>query len=178
MNSYFYYMATKTSYNDSDAPYIYTNRNSITCDKPEITPDQSTKLLTLTAPEGVDIYYSLDGIDPVVSEDFKYSGTPITITGNCSVKAIAHKAGWFQSDQAYTNINNWFTCPDVVIEQIFENGAPLMRLSLKDSTSVDVSNMDIYYLIDDYYTYEDGWINYGRVYNTPVEVSNAKKWSR
>lgn len=173
MNSDFYYMATKTSYNDSDVPYIFTNRNSITCDKPGITPDQSTKLLTLTAPEGVNIYYSLDGVDPVVSEDFKYSGTPITITGNCTVKAIAHKAGWFQSDQANTNINNWFTCPDVVIEQVYENGAIKMRLGLADSTSVDVKDMNIYYLINDYYTYEDGWKSNANVYSEPVLVNNG-----
>lgn len=171
MNSYFYYVATKPNYKDSDVPYIYTSMDNIKCAKPSITIDQTTKLLTLTAAEGVNIYYTLDGVDPVVSDEYKYGGSPVTLTGNCTIRAIAHKDGWFQSDQAYTTINNWFTCPDVVIEQIFEHGTPLMKLSLSDSTSVDVTNMNIHYMVDNYYTYEDGWRDNANIYSDPVYVN-------
>ncbi len=173
MNSYFYYMATKPNYQDSDAPSIYTYRDNIKCDKPVIAVDQTTKLLTLSAPEGVSIYYTLNGVDPTVSADNKYAGSPITITGNCQIKAIAHKSGWFQSEQAYVNINNWFVCPNVVIEQVFENGLPKMKLSLDETTGVDLTDMKIYYLVGDYYTYEDGWRSNGQIYSGPVEVESG-----
>lgn len=173
MNSYFYYMATKPNYQDSDAPSIYTYRDNIKCDKPEIAVDQTTKQLTLSAPEGVNIYYTLNGVNPTVSDENKYAGSPITLTGNCQIKAIAHKSGWFQSEQAYVNINNWFVCPNVVIEQVFENGLPKMKLSLNETTGVDLTDMKIYYLVGDYYTYEDGWRNNGLIYSGPVEVESG-----
>ena len=173
MNSYFYYMATKPNYQDSDAPSIYTYRDNIKCDKPEIAVDQTTKQLTLSAPEGVNIYYTLNGVNPTVSDENKYAGSPITLTGNCQIKAIAHKSGWFQSEQAYVNINNWFVCPNVVIEQVFENGLPKMKLSLDETTGVDLTDMKIYYLVGDYYTYEDGWRNNGLIYSGPVEVESG-----
>lgn len=172
--NYFYYAATKANYNDSDYPNIYLSRENIKCAKPSIGVDQETKLLTVTAGEGYDIYYSMDGTNPSVNETYKYAGTPVAITGNYSIKAIAHKPGMFQSDQASTSISNWFACPNVLIEQVVEDGSPKMRLSLADSTSVDVSGIQIYYGINDWWSYQDGWTSYAQTYNnSPVYINSG-----
>lgn len=48
--------------------------------------------VTITAEDGADIYYTLDGSDPTASSA-KYGGTAIHITETCTLKAIAVKNG-------------------------------------------------------------------------------------
>lgn len=175
VNSYFYYKATKESlnYTESDNPYIYTNKNNIKCAKPSIAVDPDTKKLSLTSEAGYDIYYTLNGELPKVNDIYKYGGTPVDITTNCTILAIAHKAGMFQSDQSSTSVSNWFKCPLVNIEQILVDGTPKMKLSLADSTSVDITDMDIYYVINNYWSSQDSWMQYGKVYDNPVFINNG-----
>ena len=160
-NTAVYAITRKDNYDDSEYEYINLYRSNITSQTPTIGIDETTKKLTITAEDGFDVYYTLDpkmnGITPTVSAELKYPAEGITLTGNTKVVAIAHKEGWFQSGEASTTISNWFTCPDIVMTQVIENGALKMKLGLADSTSVDVTGIKIRYRVNDrdYYNPEN-----------------------
>ena len=175
-NTGVYAITRKDNYDDSDQEYNDLYRSNITSQTPTIGIDETTKKLTITAEDGFDVYYTLDpkmnGITPTVSAELKYPAEGITLTGNTKVVAIAHKDGWFQSSEASTTISNWFTCPDVVMTQVIENGALKMKLGLADSTSVDVTGMKIRYRVNDrdYYNPENM-----AEYTEPIIANNGDR---
>ena len=171
-NTYVYYKTVRTNYDDSEVDNLYTRRSDITSPTPTIGIDEATKKLTLTA-DGFDIYYTLDptytGITPTIDSEHKYPEGGVTLTSNTKVTAIAHKTGYFQSGEASTRIDTWFNCPEVAFEQYIDSGTGTMKLSLSDSITVDVSNIDIYYRIGYSYSIKEN----GTKYTGPIPVSNG-----
>ncbi len=91
-------VAKKDGFSDSqEASATYT----LKCATPSISPDGGTsntgsQEVTLNCEtEGATIYYSIDGSDPAT----EYTA-PFTVTESASVKAIARKAGWTDSELA------------------------------------------------------------------------------
>lgn len=79
--------------------YKYTVEKPVFSPAPgsEIKKGQRIRISTET--NGAEIYYSVDGTDPVISEETLYEDT-IVITENVTVKAIAVKAGYETSEIA------------------------------------------------------------------------------
>ena len=74
---------------------------------PEMAFDYSTGMLTISCTtEGSTIYYTTDGTDPTTAGT-RYTA-PVTLTRNCTVKALATAEGMLPSDIA-THEVNWFT---------------------------------------------------------------------
>ena len=72
------------------------------CAKPTITYDSSTGKMTITAasPAGASIHYTTDGeTEPTSSTGTSYSA-PFSITGQTTIKAIASKSGYEDSEVA------------------------------------------------------------------------------
>ena len=173
VNSYIYYRAEKTNYNNSDELSLYTDKDSKTCVKPGIAADPTTHMLTLTSDD--DIYYTTDGSYPEIGSEntIKYTD-PVEIKKNCHINAITHKEGKFQSSDVASTDINWFNCQNVDFEQVIVGGSPMMKLSLRDSSAVDWTDMVIYYKVNDYYWNENDWKNNGEVYTEPVPVPNGQ----
>ena len=110
---------TETPFNGSDlvltvsasANSVYVNEFTVTyevnggtlvpCGAPEINPDGGTftgsAVVTITSPtEGATIYYTTDGTNPVVNSratNTIANGGSVTLTENCTLKALAAKDG-------------------------------------------------------------------------------------
>lgn len=54
--------------------------------------------LSTTNVSGCDIYYTLNGKEPSKSDGIKYASSGITINSSCTLKAIAYKSGYEDSD--------------------------------------------------------------------------------
>jgi hypothetical protein len=68
------------------------------------TSSQDVALSTTTA--GAVIYYTLDGADPTAASTAYGTGTPVTVSPGVTLKAVAVKDGWTESDvTAVTYIN-------------------------------------------------------------------------
>lgn len=82
---------------------VYTMTAPNKSAKPIIGPADSvftgTLTVTIVAPDGSDVYYSLDGSDPLASNR-KYPPEGIVISGTTQVIAVAKKAGFIPSDTA------------------------------------------------------------------------------
>ncbi|MBW8887870.1 MAG: chitobiase/beta-hexosaminidase C-terminal domain-containing protein [Fibrobacteres bacterium] len=82
---------------------VYTMTAQNKSAKPIIGPADSvftgTLTVTMSAPDGSDIYYTMDGSDPLASNS-KYPQGGIVITGTTQVNAVAKKAGLLPSDTA------------------------------------------------------------------------------
>ena len=172
VNNTIYYRAEKANYSNSDELSLYTDKGSKTCVKPGIAADPTTHMLTLTSDD--DIYYTTDGSYPEIGGEntIKYT-VPVEIKKNCYIYAITHKDGMFQSSEAAQTSINWFSCQNIDFEQVIVGGSPMMKLSLRDSSAVDWTDMVIYYKVNDYYWNENDWKNYGEVYKDPVPVPNG-----
>ena len=104
------------------------------CTKPTI--QRSDNMLYMTCNTlGSSIYYTMDGSTPTTNSN-KYTG-PITLTQNCTVKAIAVADGYENSEVASYAVN-WFKVEDVFIA--FTN--------MKVQMSTTTPNARIYYTID------------------------------
>ena len=82
------------------------------------------------------IYYTTDGSTPVVDPSLIYGGTPLTISGSSTVKAIATHTGFLTSDIAT------FTIAQVATPTIQNNGSNAI------SITSDTPGATIYYTID------------------------------
>ena len=159
-DSYFYAYAVKDNYNNSETVSRYLSPSEIRSHKPKINIDQDTKALTLTVDEeGYDIYYTLDNTTPEVKEKFLYTD-PIVLGGNCTIRAIAHKAGLFQSEEASTTIDNWFEMAEVTMSQEVVNGQPVMKLECETEGATIVYSYNGFY--EDY------------TYNQPFAVAEGQ----
>lgn len=58
---------------------------------------KGSKVTLTSSPSGANIYYTLDGSTPTTSSNI-YTSTGITITNDCTLKAIAKKNGYKDSD--------------------------------------------------------------------------------
>ena len=102
------------------------DKSSTTCNDPVIEAAEGVATLSMAVNDGSTIYYTTDGSNPTISSA-KYTA-PITLTGNFTYKAIAAQTGKFSSN-VITKEVNWFTCADVVYEQVLENGQPKIKMS-------------------------------------------------
>lgn len=160
--------------NPSDS-YNYVYASNLRCAAPKITPDRDNHKVTITTTtDGATIYYTVDGSDPTEESNVYNATTGLVLTTNCTLKAMTAKKDMLHSTISSSTYSNWFTCPNVKIEQVVVGGSPRMRLSLADSTSIDVSGIQIYYAINDWWSYQDGWVSYAQVYNSePVYVNSG-----
>ena len=163
-DTYFSAYAKRDHYNSSTETQIYLSSSSITCAKPIIAVDPDSHTLSFTCDtEDASIYYTLDNTTPQVADSLKYKGT-VTLEGNCTIRAIAHKKDMFQSAEASTTVGDWFGVAAVVAEKVIENGAPAYKLT------TDTPDAVIHYGISDYYyanNYDDS------VYEHPVVVPDG-----
>lgn len=160
--------------NPYDTYYNYVYASQLRCAAPVITSDRDNHKVTMeTTTDGATIYYTLDGSDPTEESNVYNATTGLVLTKNCSLKAMAAKKDMLHSTMSSASFTNWFSCPNVVIEQVVDGGTLKMRLSLADSTSVDVMGIQIYYGINDWWSYSDGWISNGNAYNEPVYVNSG-----
>lgn len=90
-------IAKRDGYNNSDITSKYIDVDNVTCAKPTFSLNgYSLTISTLT--DGATIYYTTDGSTPTVSSN-KYNGA-ITLSRNCTVKAIVSKIGQITSPVA------------------------------------------------------------------------------
>ena len=163
-------------WNDSqNNPDGYFYSNTITCQNPQFAIDADNhKVIISTPTEDATIYYTLYSRDGVTAKsDKKVYTEPITLNANYRVKAYAAKSYMINSSTSEKEITNWFTCPIVKMEQVLVGGAPMMKLSLADSTTVDYTDMKIYYKVNNYWWNQNDWINNGDVYSEPVYANNG-----
>ena len=81
------------------------------CETPKFTRDKDT-LTIATETEGATIYYTMDKSDPTEQSLLYDNSSPIVLTENCTVKAIAMKEGLEKSAIAKFDVN-WFTVANV-----------------------------------------------------------------
>ncbi len=89
------------------------------CSTPQITREGTTNIIIMTChTDGATIYYTTDGSTPTTSST-KYTGQ-ISVSQNVTIKAIAVKSGYTNSDVATFNVD-WVTSKvgefSIVIEQ-------------------------------------------------------------
>lgn len=94
-------------------------------------------IVTLAAEDGADIRYTLDGTDPT-AESTLYTSAGIEIPGKCTLKAIAVKDGWDDSD-VMTESYEIPICPKPTVS-VDADGVVTMTTSVEDAV--------IYYTLD------------------------------
>jgi len=88
--------------------YTTTTTNSawhfvqVPCETPVITFDNTNHKVTISGVDGANFYYTLNNSDPS-SGSTKY-GEPFEVTGNTTIKAIAAKSGYVNSEIASVRI--------------------------------------------------------------------------
>ena len=95
-----YAMAKKENFNNSGTYYKLFNVSDYKCTTPQIT--RSGNIMNIsTSTEGAVIYYTTDGSTPTTSSEVFPDGG-ITLTENCTIKAIAIKDGKLFDSEVYT----------------------------------------------------------------------------
>ena len=115
-------------------PGYFTAKGSLQCSAPVFQRSGNTLSLTSSTPNAT-IYYTTDGTTPTTNST-KYTG-PITLTQNCTVKAIAVAEGYENSAVASYTVN-WFQVEPVSIEFV----------NLQVQMSTVTPNARIYYTLD------------------------------
>ncbi|MBQ9203603.1 MAG: chitobiase/beta-hexosaminidase C-terminal domain-containing protein, partial [Prevotella sp.] len=133
-----YYIAVH-AISDADQYYLYLKKFSVKeviayAQTVTFARDGNTLSMSTTTPNA-SIYYTLDGSTPTTSST-KYTG-PITLTQNCTVKAIATAEGMENSSVTTYNVN-WFKVESVNIT--FENKQVHLSTTTPDAR--------IYYTLD------------------------------
>lgn len=83
---------------------------------PSVSININAPLLSISAPSGATIKYTLDGTEPSVSAGSTYT-TPVQLTGSCTVKAVAILNG-IASEVATQN----YTAGNIAVSSIVEVG--------------------------------------------------------
>lgn len=130
--------------------------NNIEIDKPTITVDESSNTLAILCPtEGANIYYTTDGKSPSTSS-MKYTG-PITLIGNCTIKAVAEKNG--KTSEVTQFDVKYFT---VSIPKIIQDGNFVKLTSATDGAK-------LYYTLDG----SEPSTAKGKEYNGSFAITNS-----
>ena len=112
------------------------NQGTTEVASPEISVSESHMLSISCATEGAAIYYTINGTQPSSSSNV-YNG-PVTIEGNCTIKALAIKDG--QSSEVSTYTVSDFVCAAPTINQTAGSN--------DISITSDTRNASIYYTLD------------------------------
>ena len=123
---------------NSQTPGYFTEKNApVTLEAPTITVND--EVLTITTNTGdVKIYYTLDGSKPT-TESTEYTG-PVTLTQNCSVRAIVAKEGMDSSEESVQEVGGLtksLLIPTPVIsheENLFTITVPSVSGTAEDET--------------------------------------------
>lgn len=128
-------IATYENFNNSNEAVFnyYTSEN--TTGKPTFTRTGNTVAIASEPVEGTVIYYTTDGLEPTTASDV-YT-TPIEVTENCVIKALAVNAKLFTSEVSTYDVN-WFKVEQPVI--VFDG----IHMSISCATP----NSRIYYTLD------------------------------
>ena len=136
-------------------PGYFTDINTILA--PTITRNGTTNDIVMTcATAGASIYYTTNGTTPT-ENNTQYTG-PITVSKNCTIKAIAVKEGFENSRVATYNVN-WFK----VATPTFSYN----NLQLTISTTTEGAT--IYYTTDD--STPSATNGKAQVYSSPISLS-------
>ena len=171
-------IALKDGMNNSDITQKTYDFSAMRCKKPNINFNQTDTLISITtATDDATIYYTLDGSTPSKTNGIQYKEAFKATGNNQTYQAIAVEDGMFDSDvSSPVSTNDFFKCPNVVIEQVVVGGAPKMKLSLSDEdiAKVNTEGMQIYYGVDNYWWNDNDWQNYGTAYTEPVYVNSNR----
>ena len=115
-----------------------TTEYPLHCAKPTITYDSSTGKVTITttAPTGASIYYTTDGTTVPTSSVGTLYSAPFTLTEQTTIKAVASKDGYEDSEVATVSFNK------VATPTIQDNGANAI------SITCETTGTTIYYTTD------------------------------
>jgi len=105
--------ALREGYNNSDTTQFVFTAADVTVAAPVIASNGAKVGISTTTPEAV-IYYTIDGTEPT-AQSTVYTDS-ITVERNCTIKAIAMRQNWFNSDVATKDIDI-FRVPNVHFAQ-------------------------------------------------------------
>ena len=115
-----YAFGTRTNFHDSEM--AKETPGAFVCD--DVTYEYNGRYLTMTTNDGATIYYTIDGSDPTTSSP-AYSA-PVEITALCTVKAVAQKKDYTDSNITSFVVTYLFNGEDVDmseaghLEEVFE----------------------------------------------------------
>ena len=150
-----YAMAKKENFNNSGTYYKPFNVSDYKCSTPQITRSGNSINIS-TSTEGAVIYYTMDGSTPTTSSEV-YPDGGITLTGNCTIKAIAIKDGKLFDSEVYTYEVTHF---EVVAPVISLDGTKVVLTCATEGAKI-------------FYT-TDGSIpsqSHGKLYSNPISWS-------
>jgi len=111
-------VAVKTDFNNSDVSSYTFVKSDYTCKAPQIQRDGSSDRVTISSvTENSVIYYTTDGSEPTTTST-RYTG-PVTMTYNCTVRAIAARSDMFSSGVSEFTVD-WLTISGVTVA--YNNG--------------------------------------------------------
>ena len=149
----------KDGYNNSSTlskQMSYSDSTWVACTTPSISLDDDTKLISITAPDTLDVYYVVEPVGETMvpsTSSTKYDGNPFASEINGTVKAICAKEGYVNSSIASRSLNDWFRLADVVYEPGFVDVDGVRTYSV--SLSHEVEGVDIRYYVSNNYYYEE-----------------------
>lgn len=154
-----YAVAIKTGYNRSDLTskrMVYADSSWVACASPSIYIDSEKKLISIAAPDTLDVYYVIEPVGQSMTpstSSTKYDGKPFSSDVNGTVKAICAKAGYINSPVSSYSLDEWFRLADVIFEPAFEENDGVVNYSV--SFSHEVEDVDIRYYVSNSYYYDD-----------------------
>lgn len=104
---------TKKNGKYSNISEFYCDHNALSCPSPTINIAEGDDKMTMsTSLSGGKIYYTTDNSEPTTSSSEYVPGTPLTVKGNYTYKAITAKSGMFNSTSV-SQVVNWFKCTQI-----------------------------------------------------------------
>ena len=97
--------AMKENLKNSQITTYVVDLKTVTCPVPTFRR-MNNQLIMETYMVGGVIYYTMDGNEPTKEQGIRYEG-PLTLTRNCTVKAIVVKEGYFDSQVAIEEITSF-----------------------------------------------------------------------
>ena len=130
--------------------YTAKNKNSVwhfvsvPCETPVITYDNTNHKVTISGVDGANFYYTLNNSDP--SSGSTLYGDPFEVTGNTTIKVIATKSGYADSEIASVRIVLTPTITLAQTEYTYSGSAKEPTVSVKDGeTAIATSKYNVTY---------------------------------
>lgn len=160
-NQTIYAVVMKEGYATSNMTYKSMNLSESgwkQLNSPTINLDDKNKIVSINAPDTVQVYYLIQPANSTVqltpsTESTPYTGE-FTSDVNGIVKAIAAKDGYVNSQVATKNLENWFQLANVLFEPQYDINGSTKSYSMRLSHAEDGVTIK-YYVSDSYYYSED-----------------------